>query len=97
MAADTKTKDPEKYFCKPSELPIYVPDSKPKKKEEIALKELGPPSRLELFFSSIRKNLFSMYHEVKVYKKKGEDFVNDTVENADCKLLIFNFLFVQIN
>lgn len=70
--------------CRPSELPIYTPEKKVKAQE---LESPPQPGAIENTFATIRRNIFTFTSEVKAYERVAEDYIEQGIENADCKFL----------
>lgn len=70
--------------CRPSELPIYTPEKKVKSQE---LESPPEPGAIENTFATIRRNIFAFTSEVKAYERVAEDYIEQGIENADCKFL----------
>lgn len=91
LIAEKKLQEKEQNkpkLCRRSDLPIYVaetaPSSQPKLSEEKGL--FGFSEQLESSFGIARHHVTRVYNEAQAYKKVGLDYVEQSRDNAECKL-----------
>lgn len=85
--AEAKTKlqkESEDTFCRPSELPIYTPEST----QELGAcpEEQEIPGFVEDAFRNVRLTLTKYNQEFQAYKKVGLDHLDKSKENVECKV-----------
>jgi hypothetical protein len=68
-------------LCRPSDLPIYVPEPPPTTAHE---PEPTVPSYIENSFATVREQVTKVYKEVKAYQRVGVDYVEQSKDNAEC-------------
>ncbi|XP_044266641.1 MICOS complex subunit MIC27 isoform X2 [Tribolium madens] len=69
----------KRNLCRPSDLPIYVPDPPPVPKDA----EPTVPSYLENGFATVREQVTNVYKEVKAYQRVGMDYLEQSKDNAE--------------
>jgi hypothetical protein len=67
-------------LCRPSDLPIYVPEPPPTTAHE---PEPTVPSYIENSFATVREQVTKVYKEVKAYQRVGVDYVEQSKDNAE--------------
>lgn len=72
----------EKKVCRPSELPLYTPPETPIVQEQ----KTRLPNSFEEYFATARQHVTKVYQEVKAYQRVGVDYLEQSKDNAECKL-----------
>lgn len=87
MVTEAKEKKEEEFKCRPSELPIYTPEIKSDLEPQQKIRT--KPGLIENTFGRIRVRVFTVINQVKHYQTVTEDAIEDSISNAECKMMAF--------
>lgn len=85
IISEASSNEKNKQFCRPSELPIYTPDSPPITK----VSEPSEPSIIENYFATARRGITTVAEQFRWIQRVAEENVQAGVDKADCIYKIF--------